>query len=114
MNENRIKEIQLYRNYLRCIDRNSTKISGSYDSTFGHIIYIKIIRKCKIEDKCTDYELSKEYFKAGWVFVITNEIKFDSNKYDEESIVKYADVKWIPVSTQSQLDIPFSVKRFDV
>jgi hypothetical protein len=75
------------------------------------MIYIRLSYKCEIEDACTEKEKSKYLFKTGWIYLVSNRIRFDQSKFGEEAISKEVELAWIPVATQIQQEIPFSVTR---
>lgn len=78
----------------RCIPRENTKVSGPYNSDLMKRIDIRLNRNCSSDNTkgCSD-----DYFKNGYIILITNRIKFDNKKFGKESIVKEVEMKWIPV-----------------
>ncbi len=80
-----------------CIDSDMTKISGNFDSQEGRMIYIRLSYKCKIENQCTQEEKSKSIFKGGWIFMISNRIRFDNKLFGEAALKKEVSLAWIPV-----------------
>lgn len=46
--------------------------------------------------------------------LLNNQIKFDSNKSGAASIVKGTDIKWLPIQTQVQQEVPFKIVREEV
>jgi len=61
------------------------------------MIVVRLHRRCPGEEQCSDVKAANEYFKAGWLMVLSNKIRFDSNKYGEESIIREAIDNFIPV-----------------
>ena len=55
-----------------------------------------------------------EYFKGSWIYLLHNQIRFDSQKFGHDSIIKESAMMFIPVSTQSQLQRKLEVQRTEL
>jgi hypothetical protein len=66
------------------------------------MIYIRLSYKCKIENQCTEKEKSKSMFKKGWLFLLSNKVKFDNKFFGKDALIKDVDLAWLPVATQVQ------------
>ena len=75
------EQIEFYRDHFLCINSDDTKIYGDFDSFSGSMIYIRLSYKCKVEGECTAEENSKKLFRGGWMFLVSNRIRFDNKKY---------------------------------
>jgi len=42
------------------------------------MIYVRMHRKCPGEEQCSDVKAANEYFKAGWLLMLNNKIRFDT------------------------------------
>ena len=69
-----------------CIDQHEWSIKGNIETNEGQTINIDII-KC-LGEGCKSDEEIKQYFAARQLYVLSNQIRFDFQKYDAESIIK--------------------------
>ena len=109
----KIKEqVEEIKHLYQCIDSDVISIMGSYDSSSeGRMIYIRLTYKCEVENECTEQEISRQMFKNNWLQMISNRIRFDSENYGESAILKEVDLSWLPIQTQIQQQVRFSVVR---
>ena len=52
------------------------------------MIYVRLSKKCPGEENCSDLKATNEYFKAGWLLMIHNKIRFDTKQFGEEAIIR--------------------------
>ena len=70
-----------------CLDPADLLIQGNEDTMEGQIIYIDVI-KCQDKKDCKSDEEIKAYFGEKYMYILKNQIFFDCNKFDEDSIIK--------------------------
>ena len=46
--------------------------------------------------------------------MLSNQIRFDSSRWETDSIIKESVLNWFPISTQVQLEVPLEVVRAEV
>ena len=97
-----------YQENFLCIDNENLTINGDFDSTNGRTFNIYLWR-CTGEECASDEEL-RSFLSHGYLLFASNLIRFDSNKYGDEAIIKESRISWIKVSSRVQLDYPFKVQ----
>ena len=102
-----VKELQ---EQFTCISREESYIYGSFDLDEGRMLELTL-RRCEGEDYCASPDEIKDYFRGKYFGILMNTIRFDSTKWEEESIVKESLLSWIPIATQTQQEFPFQVAR---
>ena len=106
------REIQIrkdYQSYL-CIEQSELFIRGSFQSNKASLLDIRLER-CRDRPDCkSDAEITA-YFRGTYILMYYNQIRFDSRKYFEESVVLESSVEWIKVNSQIQTVQPFKVSK---
>ena len=68
-------------------------------------------KKCHKRDDCKTEEEVAEFMKDKYLLLLSNQIRFDSSQYSEESIVPESRLLWLNTSNKSQLEQTFYVKK---
>ena len=93
-----------------CIDKADSFIFGNFDSDTARNIELTL-KRCTGGDTCASEKEVINYFQGKYIGVLSNQIRFDSSRWEADSIIKESVLTWIPVSTQVQLEVPFEVVR---
>jgi len=88
----------------RCISADDMLLNGDYNSVTASLIDIKV-EKCHDKDYCKTQEEIDDFFErkywgsteGNYIIMLTNQVRFDTEKFHQESIVKESVLKWIPL-----------------
>ena len=72
---------------------------GDYNTRKARLISIQLI-KCTGHTYCKTDEEILEFLRDKWIMLLVNQIRFDSEGFDEATSNPEARVKWIPINTQ--------------
>ena len=72
------------------------------------------IDRCNGHDYCLEEKAALDALKGNSVVVATNRIRFDSHKYGAEAIIKDSTIKFFPVMTKLQVEVPLKIQRTEV
>jgi len=61
------------------------------------MIYVRMHRKCPGKEQCSDVKAANEYFRAGWLLMLNNKIRFDTKQFGDEALIGEVASHWIPV-----------------
>ena len=93
-----------------CLKREDAYIYGSFDNDIGRMIEFQL-QRCMGEDYCRPQEEITDYFKGKFIGMLTNRIRFDSNKFGKSSIIPESTLIWLPISVQVQIEKPLKLSR---
>ena len=88
------------------MDEKDRFISGNFNTVNASQIRVKL-NKCQGKDYCKSEEEINEFFRGKYIISFVNEIRFDSQFYGKESIIKESRMDWIRVSTSVVIEYPF-------
>lgn len=113
--ERQAATIKTYQKKFKCLDRDELYVSGEFNSEKAALINMRLVRceetetqKCKSNDEIT------AFFRDKYLLLLFNEKYFDSNQYEESSIVSAARVKWFTINTQVQQQIPMQITKSQI
>ena len=71
------------------------------------------LKKCNKNkrDDCKSEEEVAEYMEDKFMLLLSNQIRFDSSRYSEESIVKESRLLWLNTNTENQLEQTFYIRK---
>ena len=81
-----------FQNSFICLDQNDLQIYGGFTTTKGKNIYIDVVKCDGKEVECKSDEEIRKYFAEKALVILTNRIRFDFEKYGEDSIVKESEM----------------------
>lgn len=91
-----------YLKKFECIDPEDTYIYGEYNSDRASLMDIQLL-KCNALDhpdvECKSEEDILEFFRGKFVLLKFNQVRFDSNFYGEQAIVRESRLLWIQINT---------------
>ena len=79
-------------------------IHGSYNSQTARLMNIQLMR-CSEEDekelgiKCKSPQEIKKFMKNKFFYLLYNQRRFDSQRYNEDSVVPESKGIWLPINT---------------
>ena len=114
INENNLREIELYQKKFICIDPEHMTIHGDYNSKETRQLNMQLLRcqnTTEEPDQCESEEVISKFFKKKFLLMLYNQKRFDSSKYQKDSIVQEAKSIWIPVNTQWQQTIGYQISK---
>ena len=82
-----------------CIDKKDMYIYGDFNSLQARLVQMQLV-KCTGHDYCLSDEEISRFLRNKWLLFLFNTKRFDSNFFDEESIVKQTKAYWLNVNTQ--------------
>ena len=88
-----------------CIDaQEEVSVRGSYDTEEGRIIKV-LLEKCdqySVRDdlECKSEEEIEEYFSDKYFLLLSNQVRFESEEFSNDKIVKESLIKKIKINTQ--------------
>lgn len=70
------------------MDPDELVVSGGYDKEISQVIFVDVV-KCvnATEYDCKSDEEIEKYFSKKMFQILQNQVRFDSSKYGEESII---------------------------
>ena len=98
VNEAQKVYIQEFKHLYSCLDVTDFEIWGTTNSPIGQSIVIDIV-KCTGHDYCKSDTQIKDHFARKTVYMLTNQIRFDFQRYGHDSIHKESAVKMIDFGT---------------
>lgn len=81
------KGFMMTRPPLHCISADDTWIQGTYSSSVGRMLLIRI-NKCSDRDDCLDDAEMKSFFRGRYLSFWFNGIRFEPSMFGEQSIIK--------------------------
>ena len=92
--------IDIYQKKLLCLDPSELYVYGDYYSVNARQMNIQLL-KCEGGEAngCKDDDEIKEFFRNKFIFLVYNEIRFDSDKYGAQSLVPETRVAWLRINT---------------
>ena len=97
-----VGNIEMYQKKFSCLDADDMYIYGDYNSATVSMLNIQLVR-CNKENnpeiECKSEEEITKFFRDKFIIVLTNEVRFDSNFYGKDSIIRMATLKWIQINT---------------
>ena len=69
------------------------------------------LKKCHKRDDCKSEEEVAEFMKDKFMLLLSNQIRFDSSQYYEDSVIRESRLLWLNTSNKSQLEQTFYVKK---
>ena len=77
--------VESFRGYFFCIEKEDTRINGTFDSESARMITATLRRAPCLTQYCKDKQT--EYFRGSYLNLLSNEIRWDDQKRGSESIV---------------------------
>ena len=83
-----------------CVSRADLVIYGDFNQDEARQFNVQLIR-CKggVDKGCESEDKITEFFRNKWILLYHNQIRFNTFKYGEESIVPEAQLKWLSINT---------------
>ena len=103
----------LYQKKFRCLDEKDLFIRGNFNTAHTSNIRV-LLKKCSGKDYCKSDEEILDFVRGKFILVYLNQIRFDSGKYGEESIIKESRIDWLRVSTIAQSEYPYLVEKTEL
>ena len=75
-----------------CPDQSVLEVQGGTHSSKGQVILINLL-KCTDRDYCKSDDEIMNYFAGSYLYVLSNQIRFDFEKYGKDSIIKESTLK---------------------
>ena len=100
---------ELYRKKFQCLDEKDLFIRGNINSENTSNIRV-LLKKCSGKDYCKSDAEILDFVRGKFILVYLNQIRFDSSKYGDESIIKESRIDWLRVSTIAQTEYPYLVE----
>ena len=112
IHETSIDYVRLYKSKFICVDQpeEELEIYGTFSSKKAKLFRV-YLNRCHGRDYCRSREEIDEYLTGKYLLMLTNQIRFDSSKYSEESIVQESRVDWIRVTPRMAYEQPYSVQK---
>ena len=103
-------DLNLHQKKFMCIEPEDMRMQGDYNSETASLIHIKI-EKCTDHDYCKSEEEIDEFFKTDkYMLMLNNQIRFDSNKHEEESIIRESVLQWLPLDIEGLFSQQYQLK----
>ena len=64
---------------------------------------------CNDKPYCKDTEEIKAFIRNKYLVLLYNQIRFDSNSYENEAMVPESRLKWIPINSRLPLSVPYEI-----
>ena len=85
--ESSLEAVAINQRGMVCLDESDIHIRSDKNSVSGRVLLVNL-KRCAGKDYCKSEEEIDAFFANGrYLLLLANEIKFDSTKYSEESIV---------------------------
>jgi len=84
-------------------------VHGDFDSQTARQLNFQLLR-CTGRADCKSEEEILDYFRGKYLIFCTNQIRFDSSKYNAEAIVKESRFSWLRMNTSVRETIPFKIQ----
>lgn len=102
--------LRLYKKKFLCVDPTDLEIWGTYDSKKAKRLKIKLSR-CEGKAYCkTDGEID-DFLNGKYLLLLKNQIRFDSEKQNQESLIRESRLDWIRVSSGQQSEQPYQLTQ---
>ena len=78
-------------------------IYGDFESSQARLMNVQLIKcnnETRVEKDCLPEVDIKAELRNKWLILFGNNIRFEPQSYNEESIVRESHMTWIPVNTQ--------------
>lgn len=102
--------VSLYRRKFVCVNRHDLEIYGDFDSKKAQQLRI-LLNRCIGHDYCKSVDEINAYLKGKYVLLLKNEIRFDSTRYSEESIISESRLDWLRVITKQQQNLTYQIQK---
>ena len=89
-------EVVRYWKKFRCIDEEDLRIYGGSQSEKARRIGARLM-KCHDKDYCMPDEMIENFLYNKYLLLVNNQIRFDSEKLDEESVVAESTTRWFMI-----------------
>mmetsp|Transcript_10769 Transcript_10769/g.13475 ORF Transcript_10769/g.13475 Transcript_10769/m.13475 type:complete len:260 (+) Transcript_10769:65-844(+) len=96
--ERSIPEVQIYKKKFKCINKESLTIWGDYNSAKAMQLSVKF-HMCSGHSYCKSKDEIREWISGLYIVLLYNNIRFKSESYFDESMVREARLLYIPVSS---------------
>ena len=106
------EEVDNYRYKFKCIDEDKLSIWGDYNSAKAMQLAVKF-QMCEGAG-CESEEEIKKWLSGKYVVLLYNQVRFITNQFGKDSIVKEARITYVPISSQTRQLIPFKVSPADI
>ena len=102
--------IELYQKKFRCLDTSDLDIYGDFNTPKATLLNIQL-KKCSGRDDCLPDSKIEEFLQNKYLLLVMNQVRFDSENYGEEAIIKESKVKWLTINTQTRVTYPFALNK---
>ena len=105
--------VKLYQKKFQCLDEKDRFISGNFNT--GNASQIRVyLNRCQGKDYCKTDEEINEFVRGKFLIVYANEIRFESQLYGKESIIKESHMDWVRISTYIKFELPYEVSKSEL
>ena len=91
-----------------CVDEEELYIRGEFDSLSARRIRASL-EKCHDRVDCKSDEEIRAFVRGKFLLKINNQIRFDSQKFNEKTIVKESILSWIAVNSKTSTMLPHRI-----
>ena len=85
--------MRLYQKKFQCLHADDRFIQGNVNSEKATVIRVRLNR-CRGKSYCKSEEEIVKFLKGTYLLLYTEELRFKSGNYGEESIVKEGRLEW--------------------
>ena len=85
---------------LICLEEQDLHLYGSWQSAIGRILTMHV-EICSGHEYCMNETDALNTLKGNLIFLVTNRIRFDSNHYGADAIIKESQAQFLPIMTKA-------------
>ena len=94
------RDMEAHNKKFLCLDQENMRLQGDYSSETASLLEVRI-EKCVGHDYCRDEKEIDDFFKADkYIIMLNNQIRFNSELHNEDSIIKESVLYWMPPDTE--------------
>ena len=101
-------EVDFYSKKFECVDKEDLILYGDYSSYKASQFNVQFI-KCHDRPDCKSQEEITAFIRNKFLLILYNQVRFDSTRYEWDSIIHESKIMWLPVNSQVQQTTPFKV-----
>mmetsp|Transcript_32060 Transcript_32060/g.39771 ORF Transcript_32060/g.39771 Transcript_32060/m.39771 type:complete len:101 (+) Transcript_32060:601-903(+) len=73
-----------------------------------------VLKRCVGQERCLSEKEMIQWFRAKYIFLRLNRIRFDANERGPPSIIKESFGQWVPIVSSFRVEVPFLVTRTEL
>ena len=107
------RDLQEYWNNFICLDNpEDIALRGDLSSARSSLLEVKITRcDSSEEENCKSDEITHKFFEGKYIAILTNQIRFDSNQYGEDSIIRESRLDWLEYAMSVTQALEMKIKK---